>query len=137
MGLGLGLPVVPRCREVSARGRALPRMGCSPHQPSASHGGFPNAAALRFPSWRWHSLLARHQGDGAMLRHCRPDSSGARLCQLAGLSKDMSGIIITHAVQAGASPCRWLAEGHPARTIPARSCLHAARGGRSTGDPWG
>lgn len=106
--------------------------GAAPRHPSASHGGCPHVTALSLVSRRLHGLLAE---DSAMLQHCRPDSFGVHLCQIAGLSKGMSRMIITPRNAGRSFPT--LAEDHPARAAPAWSCQPAAGRGESTGDPQG
>lgn len=108
-----------------------------PSHPRASHGRHPLTTALQFLSWRLHCLLARHQGDGAVLGHCRPDSFGVCLCQAAGLSEDMSGIIIALRSAGRSFPELVAGRGPPAQDTPAYFCLPAARRGGSTRDPRG
>lgn len=108
-----------RCCRRSLQGQSAAEEGTQPRHPARPTAGVPTRRCRGF---HCGTVAGRSHRDGATLRHCHRDSSGAPLCQRAGLSKDTSGITITRCRQE--LPCtggwhRVTSPSHPCPVLPA------------------
>lgn len=133
------LPAVPRFREVSARGRALPRMGCSPPSPQC----IPRRVSPRDSTEVSISETARSPGQTPR-GWCHVSALPPR--QFWSASVPNCRFISGHEWNYNyTAQCRqelphagsWQRATQPKPFLPSPSCLPAAGGGGSTGDPRG